>query len=384
MADVKKDYYEVLGLSKGASDAEIKKAYRTLAKKYHPDMNPGDKAAEAKFKEINEAYGVLSDADKKAKYDQYGHAAFDPSMGAGGGANYGGFGGFGGQGMDFDISDIFGSFFGGTSSRQARRNAPLKGEDLLQRIYISFEEAAFGCKKEINYSRVEKCNVCGGSGAAAGTTAEKCTVCGGTGEVRTQQRTPLGTFQSTRTCSNCGGTGKIIKKPCSNCKGSGRQKVNHSLEVAVPAGIDDGERIAVRGKGNDGHNGGPAGDLIITVQVRPHPVFTREGYNIYCDVPISIVEATLGAQILIPTLEGNVPYTIPDGTQTGTEFVLKNKGIQILGTKNRGDLIFRVTVETPKNLNEKQKQLLRDFGALCGESNFTKKQKTFSKFFKGK
>lgn len=288
----KRDYYEVLGLSKGASDDEIKKAYRKLAKQYHPDMNPGDKVAEEKFKEVNEAYAVLSDPDKKAKYDQYGHAAFDPSMG-GGGAGFGGFG-------DFDFGDIFSSFFGGGgggASSSARRNAPIRGEDIQYRITLTFEEAAFGCRKDISYARIEKCSECGGSGAAKGTSAETCPTCGGTGQVRSSQRTAFGIFQSTHACDNCRGTGKIIKTPCRNCNGKGYVRITKKLTVTIPAGIDNGEFLRVSGQGNEGRNGGPAGDLIVAVTVRAHSIFERDGSNIYCDIPITFVEAAHRAEI---------------------------------------------------------------------------------------
>ena len=270
MAD-KQDYYEVLGLSKGAGADEIKKAYRQMAKKYHPDMNPDNKEAEQKFKEVNEAYAVLSDPDKKAQYDQYGHAAFDQSTGYGAGG-FGGFGDFG-----FDMGDIFSSFFGGGSSRsQSRANAPIPGDDIGVRVVLSFEEAVFGCKKEINYARIQKCDTCGGTGAEKGTTPEKCTKCGGSGTVRVQQRTAFGMMQSTRACPDCGGSGKIIKNPCSNCRGKGLVKINKKLDVTIPAGIDDGQRIALSSQGNEGKNGGAAGDLIIQVSVRPHAIFERD------------------------------------------------------------------------------------------------------------
>jgi len=298
MADSKRDYYEVLGLSKGASDDEIKRAYRQLAKKYHPDMNPGNAEAEAKFKEINEAYGVLSDAEKKTRYDQYGFDGIDPNLGGG----FGDFGGFGGM----DFGDIFSSFFGGGASSASRRNSPMQGDDIMYRITISFEEAAFGVKRDISYNRVEKCPECGATGAAKGTTVEKCPTCGGSGQVRVTQRTALGMFQTTRACDDCKGTGKKIKTPCTNCSGKGYIRITKKLEVSIPAGIDDGQRVAIRGMGNDGRNGGPAGDLIVAVTVKPHEIFERDGYDLYCDVPVTYAEATLGATIKVPTLEGTV------------------------------------------------------------------------------
>ena len=379
MAD-KRDYYEVLGLNKNAGEAEIKKAYRSLAKQYHPDLHPGDAEAEAKFKEVNEAYAVLSDADKKAKYDQFGHAAFDPAAGGGG---YGG-GGFGGFGDFGDLGDIFGSFFGGGfgSSSGQRRNAPMRGEDVGARVTVTFEEAAFGVKKDVSYNRIQKCDHCSGSGAKKGTKAETCSVCGGSGQKRITQRIGGMAFQSTTTCDACRGTGKIIKDPCDNCRGTGYVKVNKKLSVNIPAGIDDGERIALRGQGCDGRNGGPAGDLIITVMVKKHAFFERDGYNLYCEIPITVTEATLGAEIDVPTLEGNQKFTIPEGTQPGTNFTLKQKGIPYINNSNRrGDLIFTVNVEIPKSLNEKQKEHMRAFADACKESNYTKKQSFFKRIF---
>lgn len=375
MAD-KRDYYEVLGLNKNAGEAEIKKAYRSLAKKYHPDINPGNAEAEAKFKEINEAYAVLSDADKKAKYDQFGHAAFDPA--AGGGAGFDG-------GFDFgDLGDIFGSFFGGGfgGSSQRNRNAPMRGEDVSARVTITFEEAAFGVKKDVSFNRIQKCDDCGGSGAKKGTSAETCRVCGGSGQRRVTQRLGGMAFQSTATCDSCRGTGKIIKEPCTNCRGTGYIKVNKKLSVSIPAGIDDGERIALRGQGCDGRNGGPAGDLIITVMVKRHAIFERDGYNLYCEVPLTVAEATLGAEIDVPTLEGNIKYTIPEGTQPGTTFTIRQKGLPYINNQNRkGDLIFTVNVEIPKSLNEKQKEHMRDFAEACGDSNYSKKSGFFKRIF---
>ncbi len=378
MAD-KRDYYEVLGIDKGADDAAIKKAYRTLAKKYHPDMNPGDAEAEAKFKEVNEAYAVLSDADKKAQYDQFGHAAFDPA--SGGGAGFGGFGGF----SDFgDIGDIFGSFFGGGfgggSSRRA--NAPTRGEDVSARVNITFEEAVFGVKKDVKFAKVQKCPDCSGSGAAKGTKAETCSACGGSGQKRITQRLGGMAFQSTTTCDNCRGTGKVIKNPCQNCRGTGYIKISKTLSVSIPAGIDHGERIALRSQGCDGRNGGPAGDLVITVAVKPHPIFEREGYNLYCEVPITVAEATLGAEIDVPTLEGNQKFTIPEGTQPGTSFTLRQKGVPYVNNSGRrGDIIFTVNIEIPKGLNEKQREKMREFADACGESNYAKKTGFFKRMF---
>ncbi|MBE6704305.1 MAG: molecular chaperone DnaJ [Ruminococcaceae bacterium] len=382
MADNKRDYYEVLGLSKGASDDEIKKSYRKLAKQYHPDLNPGDAEAEKNFKEVNEAYSVLSDADKKAKYDQYGHAAFDPA--AGGGSGFGGFGGFGG--MDFDVGDIFSSFFGGGGSAR-RSNGPVQGNDREARVTLTFEEAAFGAKKEIIYNRVEKCQSCDGSGAAAGTSPKTCSKCGGTGSVRVQQRTPFGMMQSTRPCQECHGSGKIIEKPCPDCRGSGTTVKRKTLEVNIPAGIADGQEIVARGQGDVGKNGGLNGDLYINVHVKEHSVFVREGSDIFCDVPITFVEAALGATIKVPTLEGDIDYEIPEGTQTGSRFTLREKGMPSVSGKRRGNLTFKVIVDVPKNLNAKQKDMLRDFAKTCGEKNNLQKEgfaEKMRKLFNGK
>lgn len=377
MAENKRDYYEVLGVAKGASEDEIKKAYRLLAKKYHPDVNPGDKEAEAKFKEANEAYAVLSDAEKRSKYDQFGHAAFDASMGGGGS----GFGGFGG--MDFDFGDIFSSFFGGGGgSSRSSRNAPIEGDDVLARVTISFEEAAFGCKKEISFARIEACGDCGASGAAKGTKAETCQTCHGTGRVTVQQQTILGYMQTQRSCSACRGSGKIIKTPCKNCNGKGYIKVNKKLEVTIPAGIDSMQRIILRGQGSAGRNGGSPGDLILEVRVKEHKFFSRERNNISCEVPISFSEAALGAEIDIPTLDGKTEkYRIPEGTQTNTSFTLKGKGIADINSKRKGDLIITVTVETPKNLTPEQKKLLTEFAKTLGESNTGKRESFFKKLF---
>lgn len=378
MADTKRDYYEVLGVDKNADEATIKKAYRTLAKKYHPDMNPGDKEAEAKFKEVNEAYDVLSDPDKKAKYDQYGHAAFDPS--AGGDAGFGGFGDFGG----FDINDIFSSFFGGASGGSMRRNGPVRGDDITVRLTISFEESVFGCKKEVSYNKIQKCADCSGTGAAKGSSPKTCSACGGSGQVRVQQRTPFGIMQTQKTCDACHGTGKIIENKCPNCRGTGFVRVPKKLEVNIPAGIDDGQQLSLRYQGSDGMNGGNAGDLYIIISVRPHSVFERDGDDLYCEVPITYAEATLGAEIEIPTLEGSMKYTIPEGTQTGTVFTLRNKGVTRVNSKVRGNLYITVVVEVPKNLTSEQKNLLEKFAASCGESNYSKRTSFFKRIFNKK
>ncbi len=376
----KRDYYEVLGIDKSADENTIKKAYWSLAKKYHPDKNPGDKEAEEKFKEVNEAYGVLSDAEKKAKYDQFGHAAFDPAAGGGYGGGFGGgFGDFG------DLGDIFGSIFGNGFGGGRRRNpnAPERGDDIGLRVSVTFEEAAFGTKKDVSYTRTAKCADCGGSGAESGTSAETCSVCHGSGQRVVVQRMGGMSFQSTQTCDACRGTGKIIKSPCGKCRGSGIVRENKKLTVTIPAGIDDGERIALRGMGCDGKNGGPAGDLIISVSVRRHSVFERDGYNIYCEVPITVAEATLGAEIDIPTLQGNMKFNIPEGTQNDTAFTVRGKGIPVMRAQNdrRGDLIFTVKVEIPKGLTEKQKNAMKAFADSCGENNYAKRSGFFKRIF---
>lgn len=374
MAD-KRDYYEVLGVNKGADDASIKKAYRQMAKKYHPDMNPGDKEAEAKFKEVNEAYDVLSDPEKKQIYDQYGHDGLDPTSGAGQG--FGGFGGFGGV----DLGDIFGSFFGGGGSSE-RRNAPRRGDDITYRMTVTFEEAAFGCTKELKYNRIESCKECNGTGAENGSGIETCGRCKGTGTVTVTQRTMFGMMQSQKTCDACRGRGKIIKNPCQNCRGSGNVKLTKKLDVSIPAGVDDGGRICLRGQGNAGINGGSYGDLYIIVSLRPHELFERSGNDIYCEVPVSYAELVLGGEIDVPTLEGTVKYNIPEGTQTGTRFCIKGKGIVYYNTKNYGDLYFTVVMETPRNLSSEAKDALRKFSDLCGNSNYVKKQKFSEKIAK--
>lgn len=366
MAD-KRDYYEVLGVSKSASDDEIKKAYRKLAKQYHPDLNPGDKVAEEKFKEANEAYEVLSDSTKKAKYDQFGHAGVDPNYGAGGGA--GGFGGFGGGGMDFDLGDIFGSFFGGGfgGGRQANPNAPRRGEDCQARVTISFEEAAKGCKKQVEITRVENCPECGGSGAKKGTSPTTCPECQGRGQVNVQQRTAFGVMQTTRACPRCNGKGKIITSPCDKCHGNGKVSKRVTVDVDIPAGIDDRQVMSVRGEGNSGTNGGPAGDLKVAVFVRPHPFFERDGYNVWCKVTLSFAQAVLGDTIQVMTLDGKVKYEVPAGTQPGTIFKLKGRGIPILNGRGKGDQLVEIKVDVPKNLSAHQRELIREFQAEFGE-----------------
>lgn len=377
MAD-KRDYYEVLGLSKGASEDDIKKAYRKAAKKYHPDLNPGDKVAEEKFKEAGEAYEVLSDKDKRARYDQFGHAGVDPNYGAGAGG-YGGYGGGGFGGADFDLGDIFGSIFSdfGMGGGRRQNNGPVRGGDVGASIGISFEEAAFGVKKDIKVTRVEGCPECSGSGAKKGTAPETCSTCRGSGQVRTQQRTPFGVIQNVGVCRDCNGTGKIIKEPCSHCRGSGRIRRERTIEVNIPGGIADGQTIVVRGQGDNGLRGGPSGDVHITVNVRPHAIFERSRNDVICEYPISFAQAALGAKLEIPTLDGTMEYSIPEGTQTGTTFRIKGKGFNVLNGRGRGDHILKVVVEVPKHLSEKQKQVLRDFDKDTHDDKHYQKSKSF-------
>ena len=373
MAEQKRDYYEVLGINKGASEDEIKKAYRRMAKQYHPDLHPGDKEAEAHFKEVGEAYEVLSDAQKKARYDQYGHAGVDPNFGAGGGGWGGGF-----DGMDIDLGDIFSSFFGG-GGRRANPNAPRQGGDVSASTVISFEEAARGCRKQVDVRVVKPCHDCGGSGAAKGTSATTCPVCHGSGQEARQQRTPFGVIQTQTVCSRCNGKGRIIETPCRTCGGGGQVRVSETVGINIPAGIDDGQVLTVRGKGNAGVNGGPAGDLQVQVSVRPHPIFERRGYDMFCELPLTFAQMALGAEVQIPTLDGKQPYTIKEGTQPGDTIRLKCKGIPYVNGRGKGDLIVRVTVEIPKNLNGKQKDLLRQFEESMGERNYQKRQGFFEK-----
>ena len=376
MAQEKRDYYEVLGVSKGASEDEIKKAYKKLARKYHPDMNPGDKEAEEKFKEVNEANEVLSDPEKKARYDQFGFAGVDPSYGGGGA------GGYGAGGFDFgDLGDIFGSFFGGGFGGAQRRNpnAPQRGESIRASIAISFTEAAFGCEKEISVDRSEQCPTCKGNGCAAGTTPEVCPTCRGTGTVQVRRQTPMGVFASSAPCTKCGGTGRIIHQPCPDCRGQGAVRKRRSIKVTIPAGIDDGQTISLRGQGHTGKNGGPNGDLLITVMVQPHEIFRREGTSVFCEAPITYAQAVLGGTLEIPTIDGKVKYDIPEGTQTGSVFRLRGKGIPVLNGRGRGDQYVTVTIETPKNLNKEQREALKKFSDLLGESNYEKHRSFFKK-----
>ena len=372
----KRDYYEVLGVDRGASADELKKAYRKLAKKYHPDLNPGDKAkeAEAKFKEASEAYEVLSDDQKRQRYDQFGHAGVDPNAGYGGGGS--GFGGFGGFGGFEDIFDMFGGGFGGSSRRNP--NAPKQGDDVHIRVELSFEEACFGKEIEVSVRRREKCSECHGSGAAKGSSPAKCGACGGTGQVRTVQNTMFGQMQSVRPCSKCGGTGKVITSPCPTCNGKGETLKTVKVKVKIPAGINDGQTLPVREQGNAGKNGGPNGDLLITVSVRNHRIFTRQGYDILCDFPVTFVEAALGGEIEVPTIDEKVAYNIPEGTQSGTVFRLRGRGVpKLYGGGARGDMYVTIVVETPKGLNKEQKDLLIKFGESVGTVKYNKKKNFF-------
>jgi len=357
MPEQKRDYYEVLGVSKGASDEELKKAYRKLAKQYHPDMNPGDKGAEAKFKEVNEAYEVLSDKEKRAKYDQFGHAAFDPTAATSGGGF--GFGGF---------EDIFSAFTGGFGfgGFNQNRNGPVQGRDLRYNLTITFEEAAFGVKKEILVPREENCTTCGGSGAKPGTSPTQCTTCGGSGQVRMQQNTVFGSFSTVRTCEACNGTGKIIQENCPECKGRGRVNKSKRISVNVPAGIDNGQTLNMRGEGEAGLRGGPAGDLLIGITVKPHKLFTRQGVDIYLDMDIPMTVAVLGGEIQVPTLKGSVKYSIPEGTQPGTTFRLKEQGIPRLNSGTRGDLFVRTNVSIPKRLTDEQREIVKRLADALG------------------
>lgn len=378
MAENKRDYYEVLGVDKSASADDIKKAYRKLAMKYHPDRNPGDKSAEEKFKEVGEAYEVLSDADKRSRYDSYGFAGVDPNFNPNAGSGFGG--GFGGAGFDF--GDIFGDFFGGgASSRSASQNAPRRGENVMARLELTFEEAAFGCEKEVSAPRIENCPTCHGTGSADGKI-ETCSRCHGTGQEQVVQSFMGMRMQTATTCSQCGGRGKIIKTPCSTCKGKGKVRKNNRVKVTVPAGIDNGQTLRVRSEGCVGANGGPNGDLLVEVRVKAHETFVRDGYDIRCAVPISFTQAALGAEIQVPTLEGNVPYTIPEGTQTGKEFVIRDKGIpELNNSRRRGDLRFTVVVETPTKLTREQKELLRKLDGSLEKNNSPKGRSFFDKLF---
>lgn len=384
----KKDYYEVLGLKKGATDAEIKKAYRQMAKKYHPDLNPDNPEAEAKFKEVNEANDVLSDPEKKARYDQFGFAGVDPSYGTGAGTGgSGGFGGFGGFTGGFssaggvDLGDIFDNIFGGGFSGGSRTspNSPRRGSDIVVSLSISFMEACKGLVHDIEINRIEECEECGGSGAKKGTQAKTCPDCHGTGKVNVRQQTMFGMMQSTRACSKCMGKGKIIDSPCPKCNGSGVYQKKVTISVNIPAGISDGQTIRLSGKGNAGTNGGPRGDLKVRISVRPDRVFERDGDNIIVEVPLTYTQAALGAEIDIPTIDGTMKYTIPAGTQPGKVFTIRGKGVQHCQRNGRGDELIQVSIEVPTNLNRKQKDALQAFESTLEDKNYTQRTNFFAK-----
>jgi molecular chaperone DnaJ len=361
----KADYYEILGINKGATEDEVKAAFRKAAKQYHPDLHPNDKEAEAKFKEVNEAYEVLSDKDKRAKYDQFGHAAFDPTAGGQGGYYSSGGAGFG------DFADIIDSMFGGfggfgRGSGQTR-NGPIAGNDLRYNLTISFEEAVFGVHKEINIPREEACSTCSGTGAKPGTQPVKCAACGGSGQVRVQQSTMFGSFVTARSCDACGGTGKIVKEPCPDCRGKGRVNRTKKISINIPAGIDNGQSLNIHSEGEAGFNGGPAGDLYITVSVKPHKQFTRKGYDLYTDIQVPFTVATLGGEINVPTLKGSVKYAVPEGTQPNTVFRLREQGVPRLNSSSRGDLLVKVNVQVPKKVNDEQRELLKRLAESFGE-----------------
>ena len=364
MAEQKRDYYEVLGVDKNADDAALKKAYRVLAKKYHPDMNPGDAEAEKKFKEASEAYAVLSDPEKRRQYDQFGHAAFD------GGAGGGGFGGFDFNSADFgDIfGDIFGDFFGGRRSARGN-NGPMKGANIRTSVRITFEEAVFGVDKEIELTLKDECKTCHGSGAKAGTTPETCQKCGGKGQVVFTQQSFFGTVRNVQTCPDCNGTGKVIKEKCPDCHGSGYIASTKKIQVSIPAGIDNGQSVRIREKGEPGTNGGPRGDLLVEVIVGRHPIFQRQDYDIYSNVPVSYAVAALGGEVVVDTVDGKVIYEVKPGTQTDTRVRLKGKGVPTLRNKEvRGDHYVTLVVQTPEKLSHEAKELLRQFDALTGDS----------------
>lgn len=364
MAEQKRDYYEVLGVDKNADDAALKKAYRVLAKKYHPDMNPGDAEAEKKFKEASEAYAVLSDPEKRRQYDQFGHAAFD------GGAGGGGFGGFDFNSADFgDIfGDIFGDFFGGRRSARGN-NGPMKGANIRTSVRITFEEAVFGVDKEIELTLKDECKTCHGSGAKAGTTPETCQKCGGKGQVVFTQQSFFGTVRNVQTCPDCNGTGKVIKEKCPDCHGSGYIASRKKIQVSIPAGIDNGQSVRIREKGEPGTNGGPRGDLLVEVIVGRHPIFQRQDYDIYSNVPVSYAIAALGGEVVVDTVDGKVIYEVKPGTQTDTRVRLKGKGVPTLRNKEvRGDHYVTLVVQTPEKLSHEAKELLRQFDALTGDS----------------
>ncbi len=369
----KRDFYEVLGVDKSASEAEMKKAYRKLAMQYHPDRNPDNKEAEHKFKEINEAYEVLSDQDKRAAYDRYGHAGVDPN----------GMGGAGFSGFDVDLEDIVNQFFGGGfgfGGGSARSNRPARGQKIKFSIDLEFNEAAFGCDKQVSFHRTEHCEECSGVGAAKGTQVNTCSACSGTGRIQTTQRGIFGQQIVEHKCTVCSGKGKTFEKACNICKGKGIVKKKRTIDIKIPAGVDEGQVMPIRGEGNLGINGGPRGDVHILMRVKKHKVFEREGTSIYCEMPVTIVQATLGDELIVPTLDGKVKYQMAEGTQTGTVFRLKGKGVPRLNSNSRGDQFVKIVVETPQNLTEEQKDMLREFGKSMGEDVHVKQKGFFEKF----
>jgi len=375
----KRDYYEVLGVSKTATDDELKRAFRKLAKQYHPDTNQENKtAAEAKFKEVNEAYETLSDKQKRSMYDQFGHAASDGFGGQNGYYSYGnGFNGF--DGFDFDLGDIFSSFFGGSSrGRGSAQAGPRRGADLKLNLEITFEESALGVEKDISITREDTCSSCSGSGAKKGTTAETCKTCGGSGQVRQMQTTILGQIQTTKTCSTCGGVGKVIKEPCTECRGKGKVRKPFKTKLTIPAGIDDGQTLVIRGEGEAGERGGPKGDIYVVVHIKRHDIYTRKGNNILCDIPITFTQATLGADIQIPLVDGTKEtHRIPEGTQTGTKFAIRGRGFKSINGYGQGDLVFTAIVQVPKKLTDEQKHLLTELAKTMNEQPPIKKKGFF-------
>lgn len=372
----KRDYYEVLGVSKDATEADIKKAYRKVAKECHPDLNPDDKEAEQRFKESSEAYEVLSNPEKRAQYDQFGHEGM--GQGAAGGGGFGGFGGGAGFGDIFeDIFDMFGG-----SGGSGRRQGPSKGADLRYNMNITFEEAAFGVEKEIRVERTEDCSKCEGTGAKPGTDKKTCEKCGGAGQVRFTQNTPFGQIMRTAACDECGGTGEKIESPCDRCSGTGKERRTKTLNIKIPAGVDTGSVISLKGEGEPGEKGGPRGDLYIYIQVEPHNIFEREGTNLYCEIPISFSQAALGADLRVPSLEGKLKYTIEPGTQTGTTFRLKGKGVPNVRNGKKGDLYVRVKVEVPKKLSDKQRELIEQLAHESGEEIGMSKKKSIKEKIK--
>ncbi len=366
MAESKRDYYEVLGVGKDADDNAIKKAYRVLAKKYHPDMNPGDAEAEKKFKEASEAYAVLSDPEKRRQYDQFGHAAFE-----GGAGGAGGFGGFDFSGADFSdiFGDIFGDLFGGGGRRGGRSQGPMKGMNVRKSVRITFEEAVFGCEKELDVVLKDSCPKCNGTGAKPGTSPETCPKCGGKGQVVYTQQSFFGTVQNVQTCPQCGGTGKIVREKCSDCQGTGYVSNRKKIAVTVPAGIDNGQSIRIREKGEPGANGGPRGDLLVEVSVSRHPIFQRQDMHIFSTVPISFAQAALGADVKIKTVDGEVLYTVKPGTKTDTKVRLKGKGVpSVRNSQVRGDHYVTLVIQTPERLSAEAKEALRRFDELSGNT----------------